>query len=496
MASNPTIIGIYDEETGRGEFFTLTTKDNKVRWAHTVCSDDDGNTKCNCSVAKFRAHEKSEELCPHQEIVKNPTVDTPSGSIDWTRSYGEESSKVGYPLLMPIIYNTGDGWKVVPTSARYMNAAELAHQVREGNDHGMKQHAENGLINSQLILDQLRMSDKRNCELDNQDILALVEEDEKMYGPVIASMIEDDFDTSLTDGDFLHDKKTKSKAKTTGSKPWNLTRPDPAQFFVEQDVWEQGLRALVKGKNICLTGPSGCGKTEVLHLMSSALGLDLESINMGATSEPRDTFIGTVEYDPKQGTHLCRSRFARFLEQKKGVLLLDEITRGSRDANNILLPLLDRQAYIALDEEAGGAKIERGEDIAFAATANVGMEYTGTEALDIALKQRFHCTIDLYFPPVEAEIRVLQGRTGVEYDNAKTLCEAAAMQRDMKQSGEFIEEISTRMLLEAAEMLVDGFSMIDSVKFSILNIFSKDGEESSERAKVLQMFQKHDPSFK
>ena len=52
------------------------------------------------------------------------------------------------------------------------------------------------------------------------------------------------------------------------------------------------------------------------------------------------------------------------------------------------------------------------------------------------------------------------------------------------------------MLLEAAEMLVDGFSMIDSVKFSILNIFSKEGEESSERAKVLQMFQKHDPSFK
>ena len=82
------------------------------------------------------------------------------------------------------------------------------------------------------------------------------------------------------------------------------------------------------------------------------------------------------------------------------------------------------------------------------------------------------------------------GRTGVDYDSAKVLCEVAEQQRESKNSGDFMEDISTRMLLEAAEMLVDGFPMYEACKFSILNIFSQEGAESSERAKVVQMVQK------
>lgn len=224
--------------------------------------------------------------------------------------------------------------------------------------------------------------------------------------------------------------------------------------------------------------------------MTKALGLASESINMGATTEPRDVFVGTVEFDPEKGTHLCRSRFARFVGKEKGMLLLDEISRGGRDANNILLPLMDRQAYIALDEEEGGAKIHRGENMAIAATANIGMEYTGTEALDIALKQRFNVTIDLYFPPEEKEIDILIGRTGIDKKNAQILVEVANQQRLAKKAGDFIEDISTRMLLEAAELVVDGFDLLSACTYAILNIFSTEGDEASERTKVLQMLQK------
>ena len=297
------------------------------------------------------------------------------------------------------------------------------------------------------------------------------------------------YDESLTSGDYLHESA--AAREDLGDKPWvRCKRPAPNKFYVEQDVWEQGLRALHRGKNICVTGPSGCGKTELLHLMAKSLGMETESINMGATTEPRDVFVGTVEFDPEQGTHLCRSRFARFVGNDSGMLLLDEITRGGRDANNILLPLLDRQAYIALDEEQGGAVIRRGENMAIAATANIGMEYTGTEALDIALQQRFQVTIDLYFPPLNREITLLKGRTGVGGHDARVLCEIAQQQREAKQEGDFISEISTRMLLEAAELITDGFDLMTACKFSILNIFSTEGGDSSERTRIMQMIQK------
>jgi len=307
---------------------------------------------------------------------------------------------------------------------------------------------------------------------------------------IVATEGESRYDEELTSGDYLHDAP--ATEKDLGATPWKICkRPNPASFYVQQGVWEQGLRALHRGKNVLLTGPSGCGKTELAHLLAKSLGLPTESVNMGATTEPRDVLIGTVEFDPKQGTHLCRSRFARFVGNPSGMVLLDEITRGGRDANNILLPLLDRQAYIAIDEEEGGAIVRRGDNMSIVATANIGMEYTGTEALDIALQQRFQVVIDLYFPPIEWESKVLQGRTGIDATSANVLCTIANQQRVLQDAGDFVANVSTRMLLEASELVVDGFDLLTACQYSILNNFSNDGDEASERSRILQIIQKH-----
>ena len=65
---------------------------------------------------------------------------------------------------------------------------------------------------------------------------------------------------------------------------------------------------------------------------------------------------------------------------------LDELSRAGRDAFNILLPLLDGQGYLPLDEAEDAAVVHRAPGVSFLATANLGMEYTGTEPLDLALK--------------------------------------------------------------------------------------------------------------
>lgn len=414
------------------------------------------NDPRNFYEAKQTLYWKDEEADSRYVLVHDPTLKV-TGIVD---------PKVGdFPLAVLLGYN----------SSEYM--PDVCHKLVD-------------YVQPDRLTKELLVSDDKDLRLSDPTLINKVASP-KTYDVIPPWDIPSPHDDSLTEGDFLHsnspDKKVTAKTYKLLRK---VKRPRDDQFFVDPEVWEQGVRGLTKGKNICITGPSGCGKTELIHLLSKATKLDIESINMGATSEPREVLVGTVEYSPDRGTYLQRSRFSKFVGNDKGVVLLDEITRGSRDANNILLPLMDRQAYLALDEEEGGTVIRRGAGMAFAATANVGMEYTGTEALDIALKQRFQVTIDMYFPEIKNEIEVLKGRTGIDYPKAKAICEVAEQQRTAKRDGDFVEEISTRMLLEAAELMVDGFDLITSCKYAILNIFSNEGEESSERSRVLQMIQK------
>ena len=74
---------------------------------------------------------------------------------------------------------------------------------------------------------------------------------------------------------------------------------------------------------------------------------------------------------------------------------MDEITRIDRSAGNILLPAMDTQAYIAVDETEKPYIVKRAPNVLFAATANIGMEYTGTDQLDAAIIDRFNHIIHI-----------------------------------------------------------------------------------------------------
>ena len=268
-------------------------------------------------------------------------------------------------------------------------------------------------------------------------------------------------------------------------------KPDDSQFYVDGDVWEQILYSLLTGKNVLLTGPSGSGKSELAYIAAKALSVHLEAFNMGAMSEPRTSLIGNTHFDSEKGTWFDQSRFAKTVQNETGVVLLDEITRSEPGAFNLLLPLMDRQGYLPLDESEEGQVIQRGENVAFIATANVGMEYTGTMAMDKALKDRFAVTIDMEFPPEENEVAILQGRCdGLKKSDAKRLVGVAVRQREMARDGEFIELISTRMLLETGEQVAAGVDFRTACKFCIENQFSGEGGDASDRTKIRQIIQK------
>jgi MoxR-like ATPase len=274
-------------------------------------------------------------------------------------------------------------------------------------------------------------------------------------------------------------------------KEWNsVKRPNPNFFWTDKDVWETLVYCALNGKNVLLTGPSGCGKSEVVEMVSKACELQCEKFNMGAMSEPRTSLIGATHASKDKGTWFNESRFVRAVKTDRGIILLDEISRCERGAFNILLPLMDRQGYLALDESEDAAIIHKGALKSFCATANLGMEYTGTEALDKALQDRFEAVIEMDFPDSSAEFNVVKYRTKCEDGAVKKLIDIAVQQRNLYREGEFTTMISTRMLIATAAFINNGLGFLQSSKFGILNQFSNEGDSSSERAKLLQLIQK------
>jgi len=269
-----------------------------------------------------------------------------------------------------------------------------------------------------------------------------------------------------------------------------IARPDPRLFYVENDVWDAIVCSIHNGQNILLTGPSGCGKSELVHLAAKSADIPFEPFNMGAMSEPRLSLIGATHFSKDKGTWFGESRFVRTVKKDRAVILLDELTRSVPAAYNILLPLMDRQGYLALDESEDAAVIHKGKRTAFCATANIGMEYTGTEEMDKAMNDRFQVVIDLFFPPEAQEAQIIKHRTKLDDVNIKKLVQLGVKQREMTKDGEFTGYISTRMLLSAAQFVVDGMSLANGIKFGIENHFSSDGGDASERTKIRQIFQK------
>jgi len=148
---------------------------------------------------------------------------------------------------------------------------------------------------------------------------------------------------------------------------WMTVAPPSAdEFKVPTVVWHQVLRAAFSGDNLLILGPSGCGKTDLCLRAADRLGYECVAFNFGAMSEPRSSLIGNTHFSKDKGTWFQESRFVGVLrEGGKKVILLDELSRAGKEAFNILIPLLDHQKYLALDEEEDVGIINRPTEVAF-----------------------------------------------------------------------------------------------------------------------------------
>ena len=211
--------------------------------------------------------------------------------------------------------------------------------------------------------------------------------------------------------------------------------------------------------NILVTGRQGCGKSSLVKQYAAIYQCPLATFQVGILSEPGQLF---GEYAIENGeTRYKQFLFPQAIQTPNCVIHLEEINRPENPkALNMLFSILsdDRQVWL---DELGTLKVADG--VVFFATLNEGDDFTGTEMLDPALRDRFYTLLMDYLPP-DVEKEILIKKSEITESQADDIIGTVNHLRSMS---EYNIEVSTRTTLMIGEMVAAGTSLRDAIAVSI-----------------------------
>ena len=234
--------------------------------------------------------------------------------------------------------------------------------------------------------------------------------------------------------------------------------------------------------NLLFVGPSGSGKTEGARYLARLAGLEFTKVDAPAMTDP-EAWFGTREVVVEDGAPKTVVRDSALVEaiQKPGVLLIDEVNRVQDAIRQILLALKDDSR--AVTNPLTGQPLVRHPECFIIMTANVGLSFTGTFAMDPALLTRA-LTTHFDYLPAGKENALARSRTGVDEATAGLFVRFANESRGRAKQDEDFPPISTREVLAACDLVAVGLDPDTATKQVILNSASADGGAESHRAKL------------
>lgn len=260
-------------------------------------------------------------------------------------------------------------------------------------------------------------------------------------------------------------------------------------MFVIDDTKKSMLATLIRsGKNCLLTGSTGCGKTTLCLEIAKELDMNPFVINMGSTQDARTSLIGyhTLE---NGNTRFQVSDFIQAIQTPNTLIILDELSRASDDAFNIIFPLLDFRKDIRIEElsDGKGGTIKVAPNVRFVATANIGLDYSSARSLDRALKDRF----------IPFHLEYINGKELSKYITAKWDGEVSRAVKPLLKVYDYSHQqfreskissmISTRMVLECVPLL-DSFTLKDILNNILLAMYEEDSSSVLNDANIIREY--------
>ena len=273
----------------------------------------------------------------------------------------------------------------------------------------------------------------------------------------------------------IYQRGTRNGFKFIDSEEYKVPKPKqtkqvtmidkPKDFIISDLKWKYLTRCINKGKNLMFVGPAGTGKTQIVFKAAEALDRQIFYFNLGSTQDVRSSIIGNTYF--KDGTYFEESAFVTAIKTPNTVILLDEISRANPEAWNILMPVLDVNIRkLRLDEKEDSPIVDVASGVSFISTANIGFEYTSARMLDRALVDRFS-VVEMDTLDKEQEMKLLAMKyPDLEPEINESLCDISYRIRleCQRDTSKLSNVISTRTLLEAAEMSIDGFNIEETAE--------------------------------
>jgi MoxR-like ATPase len=215
--------------------------------------------------------------------------------------------------------------------------------------------------------------------------------------------------------------------------------------FGQSQVVESALITVLSGGHGLLVGVPGLAKTKLVETMGIALGLDARRIQFTPDLMPSD-ILGTEVLEESAGG----KRSFRFIAGPvfAQLLMADEINRASPRTQSALLQAMQEQHVTV-----AGARHDLPKPFHVLATQNP-LEQEGTYPLPEAQLDRFLMEIDVDYPDLAAERKILFDTTGAEESKAKAAMngeELVSAQRLVRRLpvGESVVEAILRLVRSA-----------------------------------------------
>ncbi|TVQ29076.1 MAG: MoxR family ATPase [Geminicoccaceae bacterium] len=232
-------------------------------------------------------------------------------------------------------------------------------------------------------------------------------------------------------------------------------------IFGQENVIELGLITLLAGGHGLLVGMPGLAKTRLVETLAVVLGLAQKRVQFTPDLMPADILGSEVLDEGADG-----KRHFRFIEGPIfcQLLMADEINRASpRTQAALLQAMQEHRVTIA------GADRPLPTPFHVLATQNP-IEQEGTYPLPEAQLDRFLLEIDIDYPDIEAERRLMVATTGTATTKLRTVLdppELAAMQRLVRSVpvGEQVVEAILQLVRAGRPQTSDDPALVEQVAY-------------------------------
>ena len=242
-----------------------------------------------------------------------------------------------------------------------------------------------------------------------------------------------------------------------GDKPYYL--PSGSEVPIFEQCHAQNLAVMLKG-------PTGCGKTRFVEYMAWCLGRPLITIPCHDDLTASD-LIGRylIRHD---GTVWQDGPLTRAVREG-AICYLDEVVEARQDTIVVLHALTDHRRMLPIDKT--GETVRAAPGFQLVVSYNPGYQRM-LKDLKPSTRQRF-VAMDLDFPPIEQEVRIVMQESGADEPTARALVDLAHRLRSLRDRG-LAEVPSTRLLIATATLVRRGIPVKEACYAGLISPLSDD----------------------